>query len=430
MRSSAILVSVTSSSTASTAIGALLTLDLDRFKSVNDTRGHAIGDELLLSVGHRLRQCVRESDSVARMGGDEFVVLVEGLGSHEPSARNAAELVAEKVRLALAEPFPLGDPPVEHHGSSSIGMVLFQGAEVAQETLLKQADVALYKSKESGRNAVRLFNPGMQGHIDSRAAMELRLRRALPNNEFQLHLQPQVDEHGRVSGAEALLRWHPTDAKPVSPVEFIPLAEETGLIVPIGQWVLEQACETLAAWRDDPVLSPLRIAVNISARQFRQPDFVVGVRSALLRHHAPAQRLELELTESMLLDDVEQTVLRMRELREMGLAFSLDDFGTGYSSLAYLKRLPLNQLKIDRSFVRDISTDPNDAAIVSAITAMSHRLGLHVIAEGVETEAQRQYLIDCGCRTFQGWLYAPAMPAPKFETWVRERNVTTQAVPA
>ena len=401
---------------------ALMMLDLDRFKTLNDTRGHAVGDQLLVAVAGRLVACVRQSDSVARLGGDECVLLLEGLGHDAGAAQAHAESVAEKVRAALAEPFRLGQPDHEHHFSGSIGMVMFHGTETSAETLLKQADLALYQAKDAGRNTLRLFDPHMQGAINARAALESRLRRALQQQEFVLHLQPQVDHRGQVIGAEALLRWQPKDGQPVSPNEFIPLAEDTGLILPIGAWVIHEACAMLARWRGDPQLGGLRLSVNISARQFRQHDFVAQVRDALLHHQAPADRMSLELTETMLHDDVEQTVLRMRQLRDLGLAFSLDDFGTGYSSLSYLKRLPLDQLKIDRSFVRDITTDESDAAIVGAITAMSRSLGLRVIAEGVETEEQRQYLLECGCQAYQGWLYAAAMSLPRFEDWVRQHN--------
>ena len=403
--------------------GALMMLDLDAFKALNDTRGHDVGDRLLVAVAERLVRCVRDTDSVARLGGDEFVLLLEDLGDSHASAREHADVVAAKIQRALAEPFLLVEPRAEHHQSASIGMVLFAGTAVSAETLLKQADLALYQAKDAGRNTLRLFDPGLQSAIDARVALEARLRRALALREFAIHLQPQVNSNGAITGAEALLRWQPGDGAPaVSPAEFIPLAEETGLIVPIGQWVLDEACAVLARWATDPMLGELCLSVNISARQFRQPDFVSSVRDALARHGAPANRLGLEITESMLLDDLENCAERMHALRELGLVFSLDDFGTGYSSLAYLKQLPFDHLKIDRSFVRDIGTDPNDAAIVGAITAMSRSLGLRVIAEGVETAAQRAYLLACGCERYQGWLYAAAMPRVAFEGWVRERQ--------
>ncbi|HEX8978738.1 MAG TPA: EAL domain-containing protein [Parasulfuritortus sp.] len=395
--------------------GALLILDLDNFKTLNDSQGHDIGDKLLVEAARRLLASVRQEDTVSRLGGDEYVILLEGLGTTEESAANQAELVAEKLRRALNAPYALEGSENEFHSSTSIGLTLFLGQGTPVDILLKQADVALYQAKDAGRNAVRFFNPAMQAAIDSRAALESALRRGLDNGDFRLHYQPQVDQYGRLIGAEALIRWLSPTQGVVLPAHFIPLAEETGLIVQIGEWVLDTACRQLQDWSTDERTRHLKIAVNVSARQFHQPDFVEQVRRSLLANGADPSRLKLELTESVVLDNVDAVIERMQQLDGLGVGFALDDFGTGYSSLSYLKRLPLDQVKIDQSFVRDVTRDPNDAAIVRAILAMSRSLGLEVIAEGVETQEQRDFLLANGCTAYQGYLFGRPVPIEEWE---------------
>ncbi|MEW5967751.1 MAG: EAL domain-containing protein [Pseudomonadota bacterium] len=395
--------------------GALLILDLDHFKTLNDTRGHDVGDRLLLEVAQRLTASMRQEDTVCRLGGDEFVLMLEGLGQDEAHAASQAETIAEKVRARLNQPYALDGNEANFHSTTSIGLTLFNGHDASAEMLLKQADVALYQAKGGGRNLVRFFNPAMQAAIDTRTEMEAALRQALDRGEFQLHYQPQVGEDEALIGAEALLRWLPADRDMVSPAEFIPLAEETGLILPIGKWVLDTACAQLKAWENDPRTQALQISVNVSARQFHQHDFVDTVRHSLASHGVRPGRLKLELTESVVLDNVDAVVDRMQQLNALGVGFSLDDFGTGYSSLSYLKRLPLDQVKIDQSFVRDVTVDPNDAAIVRAIMAMSRSLGLQVIAEGVETQAQRDFLRQNDCTAYQGFLFCKPIPIAEWD---------------
>jgi EAL domain-containing protein (putative c-di-GMP-specific phosphodiesterase class I) len=353
---------------------------------------------------------VREEDTVSRLGGDEYVVIVEGLGQHESGAAAQAEQIAEKIRAALAMPYLTSATGQVSHSTPSIGVTLFHERGHSLDVLFKQADVALYQAKGAGRNTIRFFSPEMQAAIDSRSAMEAELHMGLELHEFQLYYQPQVDQAGHLTGAEALLRWLPTNRPTVSPAQFIPLAEDSGLIIPIGLWVLQTACAQIKAWDQHQRTRDLQIAVNISARQLRQPNFVDQVRDCLQKAQINPARLKLELTESVVLDDVDLVIGRMQQIRTLGVTFSLDDFGTGFSSLSYLKRLPLDQVKIDQSFIRDITTDPNDAAIVSAIIAMSNSLGLQVIAEGVETEAQLAFLRDSGCMHYQGYLLGK--PAP------------------
>jgi diguanylate cyclase (GGDEF)-like protein/PAS domain S-box-containing protein len=394
--------------------GALLIVDLDNFKTLNDTLGHDVGDQMLVEVARRLKSCIREGDTAARQGGDEFVVMLEELGGDAALAGVQAETVAEKIRLELCRPYLLkGDG--EHFRSASIGISLFRGQDKSLEVLNKQADIALYEAKDAGRNAIRFFDHAMQTALDERAALESGLRNALTRGEFVLHVQPQVDAAQRLIGAEALLRWQPPGQAMVAPDQFIPLAEETGLIVPIGLWVLDTACARLRHWADHPPTRELCLSVNVSARQFRQADFVDQVSEALSRHRADPGRLKIELTESLLLDDVDEVVAKMQALRQFGVRFSLDDFGTGYASLAYLKRFPFEQLKVDRSFIRDITSDPDDAAIVSAIVAMGNALRLDVVAEGVEEEAQHTFLVEHGCHFFQGYLFGRPMPFADFE---------------
>jgi len=394
--------------------GAVLMIDLDNFKTLNDTLGHDIGDRLLVEVAHRLKGCIRESDTAARQGGDEFVVMLEELGSDPGGAGIQAETVAEKIRNELSMPYILtGDK--EYFRSASIGISLFRGQDKSIEALVKQADIALYKAKDAGRNAIRFFDDAMQTALDERAALEAGLRDALLRDEFMLYVQPQVDTQRRLIGAETLIRWQPAGKAMVMPGDFIPLAEETGLIVPIGLWILDTACAHLRRWGENPRSSELFMSVNVSARQFRQADFVDQVAGALARNGANPGRLKIELTESLLLDNVDEVVAKMQALRALGVRFSLDDFGTGYASLAYLKRFPFDQLKVDRSFIRDIAVDADDAAIVSAIIAMGNTLRLSVVAEGVEEDAQHAFLVEHGCRLFQGYLFGRPMPFGDFE---------------
>jgi diguanylate cyclase (GGDEF)-like protein/PAS domain S-box-containing protein len=401
------------SSARSNRTGALLFIDLDNFKMLNDTLGHDKGDLLLQQVAVRLATCVREGDSIARLGADEFVLVLEDLSELANEAATQAEMVGEKILAALNVPYDLAGH--EYHNTPSIGVTLFEDHLNSVEDLMKHADLALYEAKKAGRNTLRFFDPKMQATITARAALEKDFRDGLQQRQFLLYYQPQVDSSGGIIGSEALVRWqHPRNGV-VSPAVFIPLAEETGLILPLGLWVLETACQQLVAWAANPDTAHLSVAVNVSAVQFRQPGYVAQVLAVLERSGANPQKLKLELTESLLLDNVEETIAKMTALKAWGIGFSLDDFGTGYSSLSYLKRLPLDQLKIDQTFVRDLLTDPNDAAIARTIIALAHNLGLEVIAEGVETEAQRQCLALQGCLTFQGYLFGRPVPVADFE---------------
>ncbi|GAA4421519.1 bifunctional diguanylate cyclase/phosphodiesterase [Acidovorax lacteus] len=405
--------------------GALLLLDLDNFKTLNETQGHDRGDQLLLQVAHRLRACVHEDDTVARLGGDEFVVVLEDLGDSPEDAAGQAEELGQRILASLREPYRLEQEV--HHSSLSLGITIFSGTRETPDELLKRADLAMYQAKAAGRDTLRFYDPQMQASVSARAAMELDMRAGLAQNQFELYYQPQM-EGGRIIGAEALLRWrHPRDGF-ISPGHFIPLAEETGLILPLGEWVLKAACEQLARWSQDPQLSRLSVSVNVSARQFRQEGFVAQVLAAIAGAGADGRRLKLEMTESLLLEDVEGTIAKMVQLKGYGVGFSLDDFGTGYSSLSYLKRLPLDQLKIDQSFVRDVLTDPNDAAIARTIVALASSLGLRAMAEGVETEAQRDFLARHHCHAWQGFLLSPPVPVAAFEALVRSRAADTVVV--
>jgi diguanylate cyclase (GGDEF)-like protein/PAS domain S-box-containing protein len=396
--------------------GALLFIDLDHFKTLNDTLGHDKGDLLLQQVAQRLVASVRESDTVARVGGDEFVVVLGGLNKSPQEAANQTDAVGETIRASLGRMYQLGD--AEYRSTASIGATLFTGLQTSIDDLLKQADLAMYKAKEAGRNALRFFDPAMQTVIVERAALETGLRKAIDGNQLILHYQAQVASDGRVTGAEALVRWQHPERGMVSPAEFIPLAEETGQILPLGRWALESACTQLAAWATRPKMADLEMSVNVSAHEFRQSDFVDQVLAVLKNTGANPRRLKLELTESMLVDNIQEIVEKMFALKAKGVHFSLDDFGTGYSSLSYLKRLPLDQLKIDQSFVRDVLIDPNDAAIAKTIVALAQSLGLGVIAEGVETEAQRDFLTSIGCHAYQGYFFSRPLPLAGFEEFV------------
>jgi diguanylate cyclase (GGDEF)-like protein/PAS domain S-box-containing protein len=397
---------------------ALLFVDLDNFKTLNDTLGHGIGDLLLQQVAQRLKSHVRECDTVARLGGDEFVVILEDLSEHALEAVTQTETIGNKILIALNEPYQLATHKC--HNTTSIGAILINDYQQAADELLKQADIAMYQAKKAGRNVLRFFDPKMQDTINARAALEGELRIALENRQFHLYYQIQVDNLCRPLGAEALLRWLHPERGLVSPAQFVPLAEETGLILPIGQWVLETACIQLKAWQQDVLTRDLVLSVNVSAKQFRQTDFVAQVKAVVQRHAINPRLLKLELTESMLLESVEDTIATMNALKEINIQFSLDDFGTGYSSLQYLKRLPLNQLKIDQSFIRDIVVDSNDRSIVYTIIAMAQSLNLNVIAEGVETEDQQQLLLSKGCVAYQGYLFGKPVPIEQFETLLKQ----------
>jgi diguanylate cyclase (GGDEF)-like protein/PAS domain S-box-containing protein len=405
---------VLASTAATGKYSALMFLDLDNFKTLNDTLGHNIGDQLLQQVAKRLHDCLRHGDTVARLGGDEFVVLAEGMSDHAVGAAAHTETLGNKILASLNLPYQLGAHTVR--STPSIGATLFHNHEQAPDELLMQADIAMYQAKKAGRNALRFFDQKMQDAISARAALESELRGAFEQQQFELYYQIQVDSEQRPTGAEALLRWIQPDGSFISPAKFIPLAEETGMILPIGKWVIETACAQLQLWSQDPRTSGLSLAVNVSARQFRQADFGAQVYAAVQRHEINPALLKLELTEGILLENISDTVASMTELKAIGVRFSLDDFGTGYSSLQYLKQLPLDQLKIDQSFVRDLASDNSDQAIVRTITAMAHSLNLDVIAEGVESDDQRQQLAHVGCLHYQGYLFGRPLPLAQFET--------------
>lgn len=387
---------------------ALLLMDLDHFKEINDTLGHPIGDQLLKEVAVRLQGTLRQSDTVARLGGDEFVVIIEELGNSQESAMHHASDTGEKIRQMLSAPYQLHDHMVQI--TPSIGVVLFDGTLQNADELIKQADMALYKAKDAGRDQLCFFDNALQSEINQRALLQRDLRLALEQDELRLFYQSVVDADEQILGFEALLRWQNPQRGLVSPAQFIPLAEESGLIIPIGQWVLTTACRQLAEWQHDPMRQAWTIAVNISARQLSQPDFVQQVLQVLASSGAPANRLRLEITESMLQHDLTVTIGKMQALRQVGVRFSLDDFGTGYSSMSYLKHMPLDQLKIDKSFVDEILIDSTDSAIVRTVVTLAENLGLEVVAEGVEQREQLELLIAIGCRAFQGYQFGKPEP--------------------
>lgn len=394
-------------------MGALLYLDLDQFKIINDTLGHPVGDALLKQVAKRLTETVRHEDTVARMGGDEFVVLFAEITDEPETTAIFTQEIVDHILQRLSEPYLFDNHTL--HVTLSIGVALFPMMEETADDILMQADAAMHRAKELGRNGVQFFLPSMQLYAEEQLALQTDLRSALSNDQFVLHYQPQYDAEGRITGAEALLRWQHPERGMVSPEEFIPLAEETGLILPIGEWVLSSVCEFLgrhAGQRSNNYIPC--VAVNVSPRQFRQPDFVALVSNILQQARVEPSRLELEVTEGMLVEDVEDTIGKIQALKTLGLRFSIDDFGTGYSSLSYLKNLPLNKLKIDQSFIRDVPGDKGGAAIVDAIIAMTRHLGLEVIAEGVETEAQLHALCKIGCDQFQGFLFSGPVAEEKF----------------
>ncbi len=406
------------SSVRSKRTGAILFIDLDNFKTINDTFGHALGDLLLKQTATRLTSCVRVEDTVARIGGDEFVVMLENLSRDEFEAATHTEAIAEKIVATLSEPYQLA--PHEYHSTCSIGIALFNDHMQSVDEILKQADIAMYQSKKAGRNTLRFFDEQMQETVTARVVLEGELRKALDCQQFELYYQIQLDSFLQPIGAEALIRWNHSDRGLIFPEKFITLAEETGLILPIGQWVLETACAQLKAWQNEDYTREFVLGVNVSARQFRQADFAAQVKTAVQGHAINPKLLKLELTESALLENIEDAIATMNALKEIGVRFTLDDFGTGYSSLQYLKRLPLHQLKIDQSFVRDIAVDSNDMAIVRTIIAMAKSLNLEVIAEGVETEQQLQMLLNSGCTQYQGYLFGKPVPIGQFEALITQ----------
>jgi len=398
--------------------GALLFIDLDNFKILNDTLGHEYGDQLLIEVANRLKFSIRASDTVARLGGDEFVVLLESISANPEETSQKVAQIAEKIRAILAEPYRINENI--RHSSASIGVCLFLDHTVLVDELFKRADMAMYQAKSSGRNKVRFYDPQMQEVMESRAAIESGLRMALSEGQLRLHYQIQLDQNKSPIGAEALVRWKHPQRGLVFPAEFIPIAEEGSLILEVGHWVLDTACKQIAKWSKVKQTSHLVLAVNISAKQFMQPDFVKQIASIIQKHKIDASRLKLELTESVVLDDLKTVIAKMNALREIGVTLSLDDFGTGYSSLSYLKQLPLDQIKIDQSFVRDMTTDASDAMMVKNIIDMAHNFGLNVIAEGVETESQLSKLKEDGCKSYQGYLFSKPVPIEEFELLISE----------
>jgi diguanylate cyclase (GGDEF)-like protein/PAS domain S-box-containing protein len=384
--------------------GALLFIDLDNFKDLNDTLGHDTGDQLLQQVAKRLSEHVRVQDTLARLGGDEFVLMLEGLSQIPAQALNQVEYVGKKLVSALAAPYPLGK--TDYVSTASVGIALFPDDRSSVEEVLKRADLAMYQAKAAGRNAMRFFDPQMQADVTARASLENDLRQSLVQEQFVLHYQAQVDAQGHLIGAEALVRWqHPTRGL-IEPADFIAVAESTGLILPLGRLILRRACEQLAAWAEHPYLRNLTLAVNVSAKQFHHPDFLCDVNAALVASGANPHRLELELTESQLVENVDSLIQKMEQLRAQGVKLALDDFGAGYSSLICLKRLPLDHLKVDQLFIHDLLEQQSNAAIVRTILALGLNLQLHVTAEGVETHEQFDSLKHMGCHRFQGYLFS------------------------
>ncbi|EXJ09229.1 MULTISPECIES: EAL domain-containing protein [Nitrincola] len=390
-------------------IGALLYIDLDDFKTLNDTRGHHAGDQLLKMVSERLINCVRKTDTVSRIGGDEFIILLEELGSCRDSASNMADLVSQKILSKLSQPFWFDG--IEHFNTLSIGITLFDQENAGIDDVFAQADLAMYQAKAAGRNTHRFFNPDMQARVHEHASLANDIRQGIQRGEFTLAYQIQVNHLGKMLGAEALLRWHHPERGNVSPVDFIPVAEKTGLILPLGEWVLHTACQQLAEWQLNPATQHLTLAINISAKQLHQPEFVSQVIAIVEQYQINPTRMKLEITESMLLVDIEDTVDKMVQLQALGISFSLDDFGTGYSSLMYLKRLPIDQLKIDKSFVKDMLTNLQDSDIARTVVSLANSMSLSVIAEGVETDDQRSLLASYGCLAYQGYLFGKPVSA-------------------
>ena len=401
------------------SLGALFFLDLDNFKNLNDTLGHGFGDSLLQAVALRLLANVPPGQTVGRLGGDEFVVLLQGLPSNQADAASAAQTAANRLLLGLRPQYRIRG--YECTSTPSIGIALFPQPVDSVNDLLKRADLAMYRAKALGRNSFCLFDPQMQVLLEERAALEADLRLALRSGEFHLVFQPQVDATGRVTGAEALLRWNHPLRGFISPAEFIPVAEDSGLILQIGHWVLHTACKQLARWAASPLTKDLCLSVNISMLQLLESNFVSSVAESLAATHAHPHQLKLELTESAMMEMVEDCIVKMQQIQRLGVRFSLDDFGTGYSSLSQLQRLPLDQIKVDKSFVTNLAADPRNASIAKAIITLAHELGLNVIAEGVETELERDLLLQQGCSNFQGYLYSRPIPIAQFERYLADQ---------
>jgi diguanylate cyclase (GGDEF)-like protein/PAS domain S-box-containing protein len=393
-------------------VSALLFIDLDDFKTLNDNRGHHVGDLLLIAVADRLRHAVRKQDTVARLGGDEFLVVLEGIAQEREEAAARAQQVAEKIRISLNNHYALEGQ--DYFNSPSIGICLFGDQPVQVDELLKQADQAMYHAKGAGRNTSRFFDPEMQAVTAQRFAIQNEIREAMHHDQFQLYYQPQVNENGKIVGAEALIRWLHPQRGMIPPVEFIPLAEESGLILAMGKWIFVTACAQLVLWSKEESTADIILSVNVSARQFQQPEFVEQLLLIIHNSGADPHKLKLELTESMLVANPQDIITKMTALKTHGIKFSLDDFGTGYSSLSYLKRLPISELKIDKSFVNDVLTDPNDAAIARMIIRLAQSMELTVIAEGVETKEQRDWLEKEGCNRYQGYYFGRPIPATSF----------------
>jgi diguanylate cyclase (GGDEF)-like protein len=400
--------------------GALMFLDLDHFKDINDTQGHETGDKLLNEVARRLSSGVREGDTVSRLGGDEFVVILDSLDQDISVALSQASYIAEKIRTAVGNVYLFNEQ--EFEVGVSIGIVVFNNHDEDLNDLLKHADTAMYRAKNEGRNMVRFYDPQMQHILEARTNLLNDLRIAVRENQFELYYQVQAENLDVIHlyAAEVLIRWNQPLRGFVSPAEFIPLAEESGLILPIGLWVLETACRQLQIWKTTPKLKYIRLSVNVSARQFREKDFLLTIKNLIHKYEIDASMLKLELTESMVINDIDGCIDKMHEIKKLGVSFSLDDFGTGYSSLTYLKRLPLDQIKIDQSFVREIISNGSDAAIVGAIIAIGQAMGVSIIAEGVETYAQQKFMEDHGCHQFQGYLFSKPLPVGDFEKLIRD----------
>jgi diguanylate cyclase (GGDEF)-like protein len=402
-----------SASSRSKKHGALLFIDLDNFKSLNDCLGHDVGDVLLQQVAKRLISCVREGDTVSRQGGDEFLVMLEDLGDNTEEAAAKAKIIGEKILLSLNQAYQLSR--YHYQNTPSIGIALFMNHQQSINTLLKRADFAMYEAKAAGRNTLRFFDKNMQKAVTTRASLEAELRCTLKKNQFQLYFQRQVRDDGSIIGAEVLLRWiHPKRGF-IAPLKFIPLAEEIGLIIPIGQWVLENTCALLKSWESHAQTRNFQLSVNISTRQFHQIDFTEQVCAILKKNAIRPDHLKLEFTENLVFDNIDDTIAKMQSLKKIGVNFSMDDFGTGYSLLAHLAQLPFDQLKIDQSFVHDIGINPTSTVLVQTIIGMARNLGMDIIAEGVETEEQRAFLELHGCHTYQGNLLGRAMPLAEFE---------------
>lgn len=404
----------------STHASALLFIDLDNFKDLNDTRGHEMGDELLRQVGQRIMGCCRESDTVARVGGDEFIVLLDNAGKSEQEAADHVRAVARKILKEIAVPYTVTG--MAYRCTCSIGAYTFRTPDVSIEDLMRRGDLAMYEAKRSGRNTVCVFADRMEHEAHRRTALEAQIQEGIDNSQFRLHFQAQFDRHGRIAGGEALLRWEQPGRGLVSPAEFIEVAETTGLILPLGDWIMKKACQQLSSWAESG-LTQIPLAINVSARQLRQADFVERTLALFEETHVDPSLLKIELTESMLIEDIEDTIEKMQRLKARGVGFSLDDFGTGYSSLSYLKQLPLDQLKIDQSFVRDVLTDSNDAAIARSIVALGKSLGLSLVAEGVEMQEQHEFLVNVGCDFFQGYLYARPCDEAAFRALILKHNL-------